>query len=214
MQELPDTPFSRRIDHLVGVIGTGLSYIWLLLLGVIVVNVMLRYAFDRGFIELEEIQWHLYSVGFLFGLSYAYQADTHIRVDVLYESFSPRLKGWIELYGIVLFLLPFVFLILIFGVPFVISSYQVSEISASPGGLPLRWLIKAALPLAFAMLLLAVLSRLIRVWNLLFLLDEDVLLAANPHPKAGGDGKAGPAANPLKATLENPAEDVRGNHAS
>ena len=54
-------------------------------LGIIVINVVARYVFDEGRIELEELQWHLYSVGFLFGMSYAYQADTHIRVDVLHE---------------------------------------------------------------------------------------------------------------------------------
>jgi len=66
-------------------------------------------------------------------------------------------------------LLPFIALILIYSVPFVASSYALAEVSASPGGLPLRWLIKATLPLGFSLLLLTVLSRLLRVWSLLFL---------------------------------------------
>ena len=52
-------------------------------------NVTLRYAFGEGRIELEEWQWHIYSVGFLLGMSYAFQADAHIRVDVLSERLSP-----------------------------------------------------------------------------------------------------------------------------
>ncbi|MEE8245252.1 MAG: TRAP transporter small permease subunit, partial [Pseudomonadales bacterium] len=79
-----------------------------MLLVVIVFNVVMRYAFDQGRIEFEEIQWHIYATGFLLGLSYAYQADAHIRVDVLHEQFSPDLKAWIELYGILLFLMPFI----------------------------------------------------------------------------------------------------------
>ena len=62
-------------------------------MGIIVANVLLRYAFSVGHIELEEIQWHIYSFGFLLGLSYAYQADSHIRVDVLHERWSPRGSG-------------------------------------------------------------------------------------------------------------------------
>lgn len=165
---LPHTAFSRRVDAWLVRLGRWLSWVWLLLLAIIVVNVVLRYVFDEGRIEFEEIQWHLYSIGFLLGLSYAAQADAHIRVDVLHERLRPRLQAWIELYGILLLLLPFIALVLIYSVPFVVQSYQLSEVSQSPGGLPLRWLIKAVLPLGFALLLLATLSRLTRVCRLLF----------------------------------------------
>lgn len=168
MRELPPTPLSQTIDGWIAAIGRMVSWIWLLLLGVIVLNVLLRYAFGEGRIEFEEIQWHLYAVGFLVGLSYAYQADTHIRVDLLHERLTLRSQAWIELYGILLLLLPFIFLILIYSVPFVLASFELSERSQAPGGLPARWLIKAALPVGFALLLLATLSRLSRVWAVLF----------------------------------------------
>jgi TRAP-type mannitol/chloroaromatic compound transport system permease small subunit len=182
---LPHTGLTRRIDAWVTTLGKWLSWIWLALLAIIVINVVLRYAFSEGRIELEEIQWHMYSIGFLLGLSYAYQADTHIRVDVLYERFSPELKAWVELYGILIFLIPFIALILFYGIPFVVSSYELSEISPSPGGLPLRWLIKGCLPLGFAMLLLAVTSRLIRVWHFLFITDDQATTTTNGKPDAG-----------------------------
>lgn len=165
---LPETRISRFIDPLIEQLGRWVSLIWLVLLGVIVLNVLMRYAFNEGRIELEELQWHLYSVGFLLGLSYAYKADTHIRVDVVHERLGPYIQAWIELYGIILFLLPLIALILIFSVPFVMSSYQLHEVSQAPGGLPLRWLIKAFLPIGFTFLLLAVIARLSRVWVYLF----------------------------------------------
>ncbi|MEE4281058.1 MAG: TRAP transporter small permease subunit [Pseudomonadales bacterium] len=165
---LPQTQISRAIDPLISGLGRWVSLIWVLLLGVIVLNVLMRYVFSEGRIELEELQWHLYSIGFLLGLSYAYQADSHIRVDVIHEQLGPQVQAWIELYGIILFLLPLIALILIFSVPFVTSSYAFNEVSQSPGGLPLRWLIKAFLPLGFGFLLLAVISRLSRVWAFLF----------------------------------------------
>lgn len=165
---LPETRISRFIDPVIEQLGRWVSFIWLVLLGVIVLNVLMRYAFNEGRIELEELQWHLYSVGFLLGLSYAYKADSHIRVDVVHERLGPYIQAWIELYGIILFLLPLIALILIFSVPFVMSSYQLHEVSQAPGGLPLRWLIKAFLPLGFIFLLLAVIARLSRVWVYLF----------------------------------------------
>ena len=95
--------FPDFVDKLSIKIGGIVSYIWVVLLGVIVTNVILRYGFSEGRIELEELQWHLYSVGFLFGLSFALTTDSHIRVDILHEKFSPELRAWIELYGILLF---------------------------------------------------------------------------------------------------------------
>ena len=170
---LPETAFSRRVDALLVAIGRAVSWIWLALLAIIVLNVLLRYAFGEGRIEFEEIQWHLYSVGFLLGMSYALQADTHIRVDVVHERLSARAQAWIELYGILLLLLPFIALVLIFSVPFVAQSYAVGEVSQAPGGLPLRWAIKAVLPIGFFLLLLGALSRLTRVWTFLFLSGND-----------------------------------------
>jgi len=165
---LPHTRFSRRADDLLDKVGRISSWIWLALLAVIIVNVTARHLFSSGRIEFEELQWHLYSIGFLLGMSYAYQADSHIRVDVLHERFSDRTKAWIELYGIVLLMLPFVLLVLIYSLPFVSASFELAEVSQAPGGLPYRWFIKGALPLGFALLLLAVLSRLSRVWQALF----------------------------------------------
>jgi len=165
---LPHTPLSRRIDVMLDLVGKTTSWIWLVLLGVIVVNVSARHLFSSGRVEFEELQWHLYSIGFLLGMSYAYQADSHIRVDVLHERMSLRTQAWIELYGILLFLLPFVVLIIYYSIPFVRSSWQLSEVSQAPGGLPYRWFIKAALPLCITLLLLAVLSRFSRVWSALF----------------------------------------------
>jgi len=166
---LPETTFSIAIDRFINRIGRAISWVWVALLLVIVVNVTLRYLFGEGRIEFEEIQWHLYSVGFLIGLSYAYSGDNHIRVDVLHERLSPRRKAWVELYGIVLLLLPFLLLVLVFSVPYVADSFRFGEVSQAPGGLPYRWLIKAMLPVGFFLLLLSSLARLTRVWCFLFL---------------------------------------------
>ncbi len=168
MVSLPPTSLSRRIAPILTWVGTSISWIWLVLLLTIVFNVVLRYVFGEGRIELEEIQWHLYSTGFLLGIGYTFQVDGHIRVDVVHERLSPRTQAWLELYGILLCVLPFAALVLIYSVPFVAISFELREVSVSPGGLPYRWVIKSMLTIGFALLLLAALSRLTQVWAYLF----------------------------------------------
>lgn len=168
IMELPSTAISRRIDPVLTWIGQSISWIWLLLLITIVCNVVLRYVFGEGRIELEEIQWHLYSTGFLLGIGYTFQVDGHVRVDVVHERLGPRWQAWLELYGILLCVLPFVALILIYSVPFIQTSFTLGEVSMSPGGLPFRWAIKSMLFIGFFLLLLAAISRLSRVWAYLF----------------------------------------------
>ena len=55
----PETPLSRVVDGWMIRIGKAVSWIWLILLGVIMLNVVMRYLFSEGRIELEELQWHL-----------------------------------------------------------------------------------------------------------------------------------------------------------
>ena len=167
-EELPETGLSRRVDPILTWIGHSISWLWLVLLATIIVNVVLRYAFGEGRIEFEEFQWHLYSTGFLLGMGYTFQVDRHVRVDVLHERLPRRLQAWLELYGILLCVLPFSALILIFTVPFVQVSFELGEISPSPGGLPFRWVIKSMLFIGFLLLALAAVSRISRVWVYLF----------------------------------------------
>ena len=164
----PHTSFSRRVDHRLTQLGQWVSWLWLLLLAVIVLNVVMRYIFGEGRIEFEEIQWHLYAIGFLLGLSYANVRDAHVRVDVVRARLKPRHRAWIELYGILLLLLPFLTLVIVYSLPFVHYSFVNGEVSEAPGGLPYRWAIKSFLLIGFGLLLLSTLARLSRVWTFLF----------------------------------------------
>lgn len=166
--DLPRTRISDGLDGLIKAIGDTVSWLWVVLIVVIVTNVTLRYAFGEGRVELEELQWHFYAVGFLVGLSYCMVFDSHVRVDIFHARFRLRTKAWVELFGILLFLAPFIYFILRYSVPFVERAYDIGEVSDAPGGLPMRWLIKAALPVAFVLLALSTLSRLLRVTALLF----------------------------------------------
>jgi len=166
--QLPTTNFSVRVDALITWIGDFFSWCWPLLLIVIVTNVVMRYLFGEGRIEFEEIQWHIYSAGFLMGLSYTYTADDHVRVDIFRERMSFVAQAWIEFYGTLLLLVPFLLLVIIYSIPFVWYSLQMQEVSEAPGGLPFRWMVKSFLLLGFLFLLLSAISRLCRLSAFLF----------------------------------------------
>lgn len=160
--ELPDTKLSLLIDNFVLRIGGFVSWGWIVLMMVIVTNVTLRYLFGEGRIEFEEIQWHIYAVGFMVGLSYCMEADDHVRVDVLHDRFSLKAQAWVEIFGLMFLLFPFIILVLIYAIPFVESSYAINEVSDAPAGLPYRWAIKSALIIGFGLLGLATFARLLK----------------------------------------------------
>jgi TRAP-type mannitol/chloroaromatic compound transport system permease small subunit len=161
--QLRHLPITKKIDNFVLGIGEIFNWLWVVLLAVIILNVILRYVFKSGMIELEELQWHLYCIGWLVGLSSTYIVDSHVRVDVLSERLDYRKKLWFELFGILILFLPFVILVLYYAVPFFELSWTTSERSTSANGLPARWLVKGFLVFSFFLLLLAGLSRITRV---------------------------------------------------
>lgn len=167
-ERLPHTRLSVAVRRGFARLQRAISWLWLLLMIVVVANVISRYLFGEGRVEFEEIQWHLFSIGFLVGLSIAMDSDDHIRVDVFHERLDLRLQAWIELYGLLLLFFPFVVAMCIFSLPFVAYAYEIGEVSMAPGGLPYRWLIKSMLPVAMLLLAVAGISRLSRVTACLF----------------------------------------------
>jgi TRAP-type mannitol/chloroaromatic compound transport system permease small subunit len=137
---------------------------WLnaLLMVVIIVQVVLRYGFGTGDPKLEELQWHLYAAAVMFGLAYAQVTDSHVRVDIVAMRLSPQTLRFWEVFGILVFVFPFIFVIFYHSLDFVAESWRLNERSDAPTGLPWRWAIKAVIPASFALLALAVFARLLR----------------------------------------------------
>lgn len=154
--------FPDFLDNMVRHIGHVICWANGLLVAAIIGQVFLRYGFSSGQVWLEEIQWHLYAIGVMFGLSYAQVNDSHIRVDILYQRFSDRTKRMVEIFGIVVLILPFIWVIFYHSLDFVADAWRTGETSDSPLGLPYRWAIKAVIPMSFGLLGIATISRLIR----------------------------------------------------
>ncbi|WP_409524188.1 TRAP transporter small permease subunit [Nitrincola sp. MINF-07-Sa-05] len=165
--DYPRTLISDVLEGIVDLFGKVFSWFWIALMLLVVGNVIMRYVLGTNFIALEELQWHLYAAGFMIGLSYCFVHDGHVRVDVLAEHLTLRKRAVIEILGILIFFLPFCYVIMFYAFPFVERSYRINEVSAAPGGLPMRWVIKSVIPIAFGLLAMAAVARLLRALSLL-----------------------------------------------
>ncbi|PHQ24889.1 C4-dicarboxylate ABC transporter permease [Marinobacter guineae] len=181
--ELPTTRISQWIDGGISLIGKGASWLWIVVTGVIIWAVVGRYVFDEGSVTLEEVQWHLAGIGWLLGLSYTLVVDDHVRVDVLHERLSLRGQAWIELFGLLFLLLPFLGLAVYEMFPYAYHSWQQGETSQAPAGLPYRWVLKGILAVSFSLLIVAALSRLLKVTALLFGFPKPIRVESGNNKK-------------------------------
>ena len=166
--DFPRTWLSDMIEKVLELFSYLLNTIWIVLVLLIVANVAMRYILNVNYVWIEEVQWHMYAVGFMFGIGYALMHDSHVRVDVLAANFRQTTRAWIEVFAIVGIILPMCWIIISYGIPFVEASYSRGERSSAPGGLANRWMIKSVIVLAFAYIGLAAFARLLRVCAFLF----------------------------------------------
>ncbi|MGD1894822.1 MAG: TRAP transporter small permease subunit [Cyclobacteriaceae bacterium] len=155
------TTISQTIDRLNETVGRGAAWLTTILVLVIVYDVAARYLFNASSAGIVELEWHLFSFIFLLGAAYALKHDRHVRVDVFYQNFSAKKQAWVNFIGTVLFLIPFCVVAIVASVEFTANAWAIQEGSPDPGGLPARYVVKGAIPLGFALLLLQAISLLI-----------------------------------------------------
>lgn len=153
---------SDGLDRVITKIGKIAAWAGLALILVTIFDVITRRFFVLGSTKLQEAEWHLHTILFVFCLGYAYMKDAHVRIDLVRENLRERTQWWLEIFGCLFFLLPFCGLVIWFGIDFVERAYSTNEISASATGLTHRWLIKATIPLGFSVLALAGIAILLR----------------------------------------------------
>lgn len=157
----------HALDRFSDLLGKLSSVLMILLLINVFYDVVARYFFHASSIGMQELEWHLFASMFLIGIAFTLKDEGHVRVDVLYEKFSPKKRAWVNALGCVVFLLPFSGLIIWFGYDFALESYSLGETSGDPGGLPHRWVIKAMIPISAFTLALSGLGMLLK--NLLII---------------------------------------------
>lgn len=168
--------FSRGMDWLTERIGR--TVYWLLLLAVVVstLNAIARKAFDVGSNAYLESQWYMFAAMFMLGAGYVFLHDQHVRIDVVASRLSRRTQVWIDVIGIVVFLLPLCVFVTWTALPSVMTAIETREVSANPGGL-IRWPLYVLVPIGFTLLALQSLSELIK--RVAFLAGR----APDPHAK-------------------------------
>ncbi len=142
---------SRLIDRVTEIIGKSVS--WLILVAVLVSagNAVIRKIFNMSSNAWLEAQWYLFGAAFMFAAAYTLSQNEHIRIDVVYGKFSRRTQHWIDLFGHVFFLMPFVLLMIYYFIPYVRMAYMSGEMSSSAGGL-IIWPARAILLFGFILL--------------------------------------------------------------
>jgi TRAP-type mannitol/chloroaromatic compound transport system permease small subunit len=125
---------------------------------VVFIDVVMRYAFQVSFVFTQELEWHLFAFIFLMGAGYTLLKDGHVRVDIFYQRCSPKAQAWINLLGVLFFLIPGCYMVISTSIPFVHNAWIVMEGSPDPGGIPYRFLLKSCIPVGFILMLLQGLS--------------------------------------------------------
>jgi TRAP-type mannitol/chloroaromatic compound transport system permease small subunit len=141
------------IERLIDLTGRATSWLALVIVALMAVNVLLRYLFSTGSVWAQELEWHLLAPLILFGMSYALLHGEHVRVDVMYAGFSERNKLLVDLLSALLCIAISAAIIWL-SLRYVQQSYVIDEQSADPGGLTHRWVLKALIPVGFAFLIL------------------------------------------------------------
>lgn len=162
----------RWIDALNEWVGRGVAWVTLLMVLVVFVDVVMRYLFNTSFVFTQELEWHLFGFVFLTGAGYTLLHDGHVRVDIFYQRLSPKGKAWINLIGVLFFLIPGCIMVISTSCQFVEHSYSVLEGSPDPGGIPGRFILKSAIPVGFTLIILQGISLGLK--SFLFLTGYDV----------------------------------------
>ena len=124
-----------------------------------------RYLFSAGSVALQELEWHLFDIIFLLGLSYALKHDKHVRVDIFFERYSVQTKAIVQILSMLLLLIPFSLFFLNDALDMTYQSYIQREVSSDPGGLTHRYLIKSMLIVAFILLLIQAVSEVLKAYH-------------------------------------------------
>jgi TRAP-type mannitol/chloroaromatic compound transport system permease small subunit len=152
---------SHAIDQLNEKIGYVCNLLVLLACLVSAGNAMIRYAFGYSSNGWLELQWYMFAILVMFGASYTFKRNEHVRVEILYLMLSERGQLWLDMIGTLFFMIPSCLLLAYLSWPFFMQAYSVGEMSGNAGGL-VRWPIKFVIPAGFVMLALQGASEVIK----------------------------------------------------
>lgn len=152
---------SRGIDELNERVGKAMTWLILIVVVISAGNAVVRYTIDWSSNSLLEIQWYLFSAVFLLSAGYVLKRNEHIRIDIVTGRMGPRAQNWIDVFGILVFLLPMALMTMTLSWPVFTLAWSSNEMSANPGGL-VRWPVRLLMPIGFFLLTLQGIAELIK----------------------------------------------------
>ena len=150
------------LERVAEVTGRVVSWFTLAIVLVTFTVVVLRYAFNLGWIAMQESILYFHSAVFLLGSAYTLKRGGHVRVDIFYRDMGPRARAWVDLLGVLLLLLPVCVFILWVSWDYVAVSWSLLEGSREAGGLPAVFVLKSAIPLMAVFMILQGIAQLAR----------------------------------------------------
>jgi len=155
----------KVFDKFANIIGYITAIAMVLMILNVFYDVVMRYFFRSGSIAMQEMEWHLFSVIILLGISYTLKEDGHVRVDLIYDTLTDKKRATINMIGVIFFILPISLLIGFASIDYAIEAYQSAEQSGDPGGLTNRWIVKSLIPISFFLLIITSIGFFIRNLN-------------------------------------------------
>lgn len=155
----------RFFNKFADIIGLITATAMVLMIINVFYDVIMRYFFKSGSIAMQEMEWHLFSVIILLGISYTLKEDGHVRVDLIYDRWPAKKKAIINMFGAIVFILPIAILVGLSSIDNAVEAYNSMEQSGDPGGLPYRWIVKALIPLSFLFLIITTVGFFIKNLN-------------------------------------------------
>ena len=181
---------SRAIDRFQSAVGRTAAWLLIPMMLVIIIDVITRkfgllivakdFFLNNGMAvpahligtyftstKFQELEWHLHAALFLLCLGFGYVKNSHVRIEIIRERFDLQTKSWLEIIGIVFFIVPYTYLLFRYGFNFAARSFELNEVSSALTGLSHRWIIKSFVPIGMVLLFIAAMGVLFR--NLVFL---------------------------------------------
>lgn len=114
-------------------------------------NAFVRYGLDITSNGWLEIQWYLFAVTVMLGGPYVLKVNEHVRVDLFYGKLKRNGPVYVDIFGLLVFLLPLCALMVYMSWPLFMRMYLTGEMSSNAGGL-IRWPAMLLLPLGFGLM--------------------------------------------------------------
>lgn len=152
---------SQFIDSITGFIGRSIIWVILVMTLISAGNAMMRYSFNYSSNAYLEIQWYLFSFVFLMGAGYTFMKNEHVRIDIILHKLSKRAQAWVDIFGIIFFMMPMAIAIMWMSWPIFVLAFEDHEVSSNAGGLVV-WPVRLMVPVGFFLLIMQGISELIK----------------------------------------------------